>query len=121
MPIQGMSQAHAAVAKAIKLGLLQPINAFTKCADCGKPAKHYDHRDYNKPLEVEAVCQKCNRNRGSAKPNLNFKHPISSMERKLVKFTENQVFSIYSLSKKTGLSVSEHIRRAVDEYLEKKK
>ncbi len=120
MPIRGMSQAHAAVAKAIKLGKLQPITELTKCTDCGKPAKHYDHRDYNKPLEVEAVCQKCNRNRGSAKPNLDFNPPVSSLERKLVKFPLQQVAALVKLAESTGLSVSEHIRRAVDAYLKGK-
>lgn len=36
------------------------------CVDCGKRAKHYDRRDYNKPLEVQPVCQPCNCKRGKA-------------------------------------------------------
>ncbi len=35
-----------------------------RCADCGKKAKVYDHRDYSKPLEVEPVCVRCNVRRG---------------------------------------------------------
>lgn len=36
------------------------------CADCGQPAAVYDHRDYEKPLEVAAVCLICNQMRGPA-------------------------------------------------------
>jgi hypothetical protein len=36
---------------------------------------------------------------------------------KLVKLSEVQFKALIALSKKTGLSVSEHIRRAVDDYL----
>src|SRR5688572_22298126 len=36
------------------------------CVDCGAPANGYDHRDYLKPLEVEAVCRSCNSKRGPA-------------------------------------------------------
>ncbi len=35
--------------------------------------------------------------------------------------TENQINQLKKLSQKNGLSVSEHVRRAIDEYLEKKK
>ena len=63
----GRSRAHAAIQKAIKTGqLLHPKNFF--CIDCGAPAKCYDHRDYNKPLEVDPVCRKCNFHRGLAIP-----------------------------------------------------
>ena len=34
------------------------------CADCGKQADRYDHRDYGRPLDVEPVCLKCNAARG---------------------------------------------------------
>lgn len=42
-----------------------------------------------------------------------------SMIAKLVKFSKVQLAALLDLSKKTGLSVSEHIRRAVDEYIAK--
>lgn len=38
----------------------------------------------------------------------------------LVKLTKLQLKALRSMAVKTGLSVSEHIRRAIDEYLEKK-
>jgi formylmethanofuran dehydrogenase subunit E len=38
------------------------------CRDCGEPSTDYDHRDYNKPLEVEPVCRSCNLLRGPALP-----------------------------------------------------
>lgn len=57
--------AHQAVAKAIRHGLLPPIQG-RMCTDCGEPAIHYDHRDYNHPLQVEPVCRVCNYARGPA-------------------------------------------------------
>lgn len=53
------------VAKAIKAGELQRPGAFS-CVDCGRPAMHYDHRDYTKPLNVVPVCRSCNVMRGPA-------------------------------------------------------
>jgi predicted DNA-binding protein len=35
--------------------------------------------------------------------------------------TKKQIEQLKVLSRKTGLPVSEHVRRAIDEYLEKKK
>jgi hypothetical protein len=37
-----------------------------KCVDCGRQADDWEHRDYSKPLEVEAVCHGCNLSRGRA-------------------------------------------------------
>jgi len=63
----GGHKAHAKVKKAIKDGFLSPVKHL-KCLDCGSQAEIYDHKDYNKPLEVEPVCRSCNRKRGSAIP-----------------------------------------------------
>lgn len=58
--------AHAAVAKAIASGLLQPARRF-RCVDCNcRQAFVYDHRDYSKPLQVDPVCRSCNVMRGPA-------------------------------------------------------
>ena len=54
-----------AVSRAIRKGILKPIKECI-CVDCGAPARHYDHRDYNKPDVVEPVCKKCNANRPPA-------------------------------------------------------
>lgn len=52
--------------EAVKAGKLpHPKTLF--CADCGKPATGYDHRDYHKPLDVEPVCTSCNKLRGVTK------------------------------------------------------
>lgn len=56
-----------AVLSAIRRGDL-PHPKTLPCADCGRPAHSYDHRDYNKPLEVDPVCQHCNHRRGAAVP-----------------------------------------------------
>lgn len=57
--------AISAVNKAVKNGILAPVKMLV-CVDCGSQAQCYDHRDYNKPLEVVPVCRKCNFRRGSA-------------------------------------------------------
>lgn len=36
------------------------------CMDCQAPASVWDHRDYSRPLDVDAVCWSCNNRRGPA-------------------------------------------------------
>lgn len=55
------------VRRAIVTGQLLPLKNQA-CVDCGKPAKVYDHRDYNKPLDVDPVCHSCNKLRGPGIP-----------------------------------------------------
>jgi hypothetical protein len=61
----GQAQAAAKVNQAVKKGILPPA-ATLICVDCGKPAQCYEHRDYNKPLEVVPTCKGCNIRRGPA-------------------------------------------------------
>lgn len=65
--IFGATKAINAVKKAVKEGILPPVKTLN-CVDCGRPGECYDHRDYNKPLDVVPVCRKCNFRRGSAIP-----------------------------------------------------
>jgi hypothetical protein len=58
-------RAGNAVQKAIRAGDI-PHPLTCACADCGKPASVYDHRDYTRPLDVEPVCRSCNYKRGQA-------------------------------------------------------
>lgn len=52
---------------AVKRGLLLPLpHEHVYCVDCGSLAECYDHRDYDRPLDVRAVCFKCNHRRKSA-------------------------------------------------------
>lgn len=53
---------------AVKVGfLIHPSNYI--CVDCRRrQAECYDHRDYTKPLDVEAVCLPCNSSRGRGIP-----------------------------------------------------
>lgn len=74
----GQSKAHSAIAKAILNGVVEKLTGKT-CVDCGKPAEEYDHRDYNKPLEVEPVCKSCNRLRGYAIPLNGFFEKMMSL------------------------------------------
>ncbi len=50
---------------AIRAGKLPPVSLST-CDDCGAPATIYDHRSYDKPLDVRPVCARCNVLRGPA-------------------------------------------------------
>jgi hypothetical protein len=59
--------AHKAVNRAVSTGEL-PKASTLACVDCGVQARDYDHRDYNKPLDVVPVCRRCNKMRGSAIP-----------------------------------------------------
>ena len=63
----GRAKAGYLVAKAITNGDILHPSKFL-CVDCGCKATEYEHRDYNKPLEVEPVCRGCNARRGQAKP-----------------------------------------------------
>lgn len=61
------ARAGAAVTQAKKRGEIPYLrDGKTKCSDCDAPAVVYDHRDYDKPLEVEPVCNRCNQRRGRA-------------------------------------------------------
>ena len=62
------ARARYAVRKAIARGdLLALPHPGVFCVDCGAPAAAYDHRDYDRPLDVRAVCDPCNAARGPAK------------------------------------------------------
>ena len=69
--LNGQVAAMNAVSKAVRQGNLPSVKTLL-CVDCGKPGQCYDHRDYNKPTEVEPVCRKCNKRRGSAKPLVSY-------------------------------------------------
>lgn len=60
-------EAYRFVRMAIRSGYL-PKPDTIPCTDCGSPAQAYDHRDYNRPLDVEPVCHACNAKRGPAIP-----------------------------------------------------
>src|SRR3990172_2943298 len=49
--------AHKTVSNAVRDGRLPHPNTIT-CA-CGIPAEQYHHPDYEKPLEVTALCRPC--------------------------------------------------------------
>ena len=54
---------RAITKKAVSVGFL-PDPKSLNCVDCGNVAICYDHRDYNHPLQVDAVCKSCNAKRG---------------------------------------------------------
>lgn len=55
--------ASSLVKKAIRRGELKPPRSL-KCVDCKSRADVYDHRSYERPLEIEPVCFGCNVRRG---------------------------------------------------------
>jgi len=64
------NDAHHKVSRAIYKGLLPRLSIeVVLCIDCGERAFIYEHRDYDKPLEVDPVCHRCNSKRGHAKLN----------------------------------------------------
>lgn len=65
--LSGAQLVQGQVAKARRHGLLADPRTLP-CTDCRGAATEYDHRDYNKPLQVEAVCRGCNARRGRAVP-----------------------------------------------------
>jgi hypothetical protein len=62
-----MAKAKAKINSRIQYSGMKRAAEFL-CVDCGDKASVYDHRDYNKPYEVDPVCRKCNLKRG---PGLN--------------------------------------------------
>ena len=52
-------RARRLVASAISRGDLPWIDLL-RCVDCGARAERYEHHDYNRPLDVEPVCHRCN-------------------------------------------------------------
>lgn len=65
----GGSLAGSAVYCARQKGALASPKLFS-CNDCGIAATEYDHRDYNKPLDVVPICRSCNARRGRAIPKV---------------------------------------------------
>ena len=63
--IRMIRKASCLVQAAISKNIL-PSPYLQTCVDCGGPAQTYDHRFYTRPLEVEPVCNSCNRLRGHA-------------------------------------------------------
>ena len=60
-------RSHKAVEQEILAGRLPPVKNLA-CVDCGEPAVCYDHRDYSKPIDVDAVCKSCDASRGPGAP-----------------------------------------------------
>jgi len=57
------------VKRAVEEGKLVDLKKnVVPCVDCGSRATMYDHRDYNKPLDVYPVCASCNVCRGTNAP-----------------------------------------------------
>jgi hypothetical protein len=67
--ISGAKNASAAVARSINIGNMISLSKTNlNCSFCSNRARHYDHRDYNRPLDVTPVCFHCNIKLGPAIP-----------------------------------------------------
>lgn len=60
-------RAQKLVQSRVRSGVM-PSASELDCADCGRPATDYEHRDYTKPLEVVPTCRSCNLLRGPGYP-----------------------------------------------------
>ena len=104
--------------KRVKGGLILKATAH-KCVDCGKQASEYDHRDYDKPEQIEPVCASCNRKRGSAK----FIEPDKPISLKGHSAFVNVAMEpaakreLERLAKEQGWSISTLIRWAIKQYI----
>lgn len=60
-------RAHSLIQAAVKRGLIPNLKSgLVACVDCGAVAHEWDHRDYGRPFDVEPVCRRCNKRRGTA-------------------------------------------------------
>lgn len=76
---QGRYRAICAVQRAVKNRVLVNLKKTEiHCVDCWARATMYDHRDYNRPLLVDAVCRACNFKRG---PAIVLRKPIGYIKR----------------------------------------
>lgn len=95
-PSRTAGRAYSAVRRAIKKGILPSLSEnHIKCVLCPNRAVSYDHRDYNKPLEVSPVCQGCNKKLGSAIESI---HRPKQMDKFFMKTSidiEESIISIY--------------------------
>jgi hypothetical protein len=91
------------VAKEISKGLLKHPSNF-QCVDCGCKATEYDHRDYNKPLNVDPVCRGCNARRGQAAPLDGFIEKMISLNHRPYKYKIHML----RMAKAMGIEITNH-------------
>ncbi len=64
-PTPSLARSQMLMARARRSGRIAPP-VGKRCADCGRPAECYDHRDYRYPYQITPVCRSCNIRRGPA-------------------------------------------------------
>jgi hypothetical protein len=105
--------ARGLVNRAVKCGAMPKASALA-CVDCGLPAKCYDHRDYRKPLKVDAVCDLCDSRRGAGQPyNSNVydarakrhREDIANAKKKIVLMRKGGA-SFYMIAKCMGYTIN---------------
>ena len=103
---------------AVSRGQLRALDGSVACVDCGNPAVHYDHRDYDHPLEVEPVCQSCNIRRGAGAngddSNTEPTRISSHLARQLRELGEREGHSMrWLMDKAVDLLVEEYQQRGI--------
>ena len=91
------------IAKEIANGFIKHPSNF-QCVDCGCKASEYDHRDYNKPLDVVPVCRGCNARRGQAIPLNGFIEKMISLNHRPYKYKIHML----RMAKAMGVVITDH-------------
>lgn len=94
---RGRIRATVIVYNAVKNGALPNLkNKYVICRDCRKSrAIHYDHRDYNKPLDVTPLCMKCNYKRGPGKARIKPKKLKGIICKRCLRFKKKYILKSY--------------------------
>jgi hypothetical protein len=105
--------AHYAVSRAVRLGILSNLRKRrVGCIDCGKRAKVYDHRDYNRPLDVVPVCAGCNLRRGPAQfvkpPDFSIRYYGEFLS---VRIPEKFMEKLRSAARKKNMTLSAFVKK----------
>lgn len=126
-----MKSVNGIVARAISKGLLPALNGLVACVDCGVVATEYDHRDYNRPLDVQPVCHQCNIRRGPAKQlkrtRTFMREEREKVRNKTIRKLRSDGLSLQAIGKHVGLSsqriqqIMKMLRLKPARYMAKKK
>jgi len=107
-------------------GLVPPVVYFL-CVDCGDPATEYEHRDYRRYMDVEPVCDSCNKRRGPGEPRTDsepvevmwwFDSDEKAMTQVDFEFDKKTRDRLTALAKHHGITESDYIRSIILEEMQ---
>lgn len=112
-------RAASAVRKAVLDGELPNLKTQeVVCSNCKNArATQYDHRDYNKPLQVAPVCASCNGKLGKAKfdPSKAAK-PMNITGTHPVKVDSKLYDTLRAIAKRRGMLISALLNKILAQY-----